>query len=60
MIGCVCILTGCLFFWIEQARISKNLAASKSTILQNNAVKSANEQLEKAKLELQAEEDEYV
>ncbi len=49
-----------VFFWIEQSRIARNVAASKSALLQNNAVKSANEQLEKAKLDLQAEEDEYA
>jgi hypothetical protein len=57
-IGVVFLLTGVIFFWIEQTRISRNVAASRSTVMQNNAVKLANEQLEKAKLELQAEEDE--
>eukprot|EP00047_Mylnosiga_fluctuans_P011249 m.20221 g.20221 ORF g.20221 m.20221 type:complete len:222 (+) comp3512_c1_seq1:51-716(+) len=59
-IAVVFLLTGVIFFWIEQTRISRNIAASRSTIQQNNAVKAANEQLEKAKLELQAEEDELV
>ncbi len=35
-------------------------AASRNTLQQINAVKAANEQLEKAKLDLQAEEDECV
>ena len=56
----ILVLTGLAFFWIEQARIMKNNAASRTTLQQIAAIKGANEQLEKAKLDMQAEEDECV
>lgn len=60
IIASILVLTGLAFFWIEQARIMKYNAVSRTTAQQNNAMKVANEQLEKAKLDMQAEEDELV
>ena len=50
--------TGLVFFWIEQTRIARNLATAKVGLMQNKEVESANVRLEKAKADLQAEEDE--
>ena len=56
----VLIVTAFLFFTVEQSRIAGNIAKSKKALEQNAAVKAANEKLEEAKTDLQAEEDECV
>lgn len=60
VIAVVLLVTCFVFFTIEQSRISGNLAASRTALLQNNAIKSQNLMLESAKRELQDEEDELV
>ena len=59
-IAVVLIVTAFLFFTVEQSRIAGNIAKSKKALEQNAAVKAANEKLEEAKTDLQAEEDELV
>eukprot|EP00052_Salpingoeca_macrocollata_P011482 m.88546 g.88546 ORF g.88546 m.88546 type:complete len:221 (-) comp18075_c0_seq3:126-788(-) len=54
------VVTGFVFFSIEQSRIAGNFAASRAALAQNNKIKHANSLLEQAKLELQGEEDELV
>lgn len=53
-------LTAFLFFTIEQSRIAGNMAKSRNSLAQNNAIKNANSMLEASKQELQEEEEEYV
>eukprot|EP00051_Salpingoeca_urceolata_P006458 m.85341 g.85341 ORF g.85341 m.85341 type:complete len:222 (-) comp14842_c1_seq2:265-930(-) len=60
LVAVVVVTTGFVFFTIEQSRISSNLAASRTALAQNNAIKNANNLLEQARGELQSEEDELV
>jgi hypothetical protein len=49
-----------IFFSVEQSLIAGNLATSRASVTQNNAIRDSNERLEDAKGELQDEEDEQV
>eukprot|EP00049_Salpingoeca_infusionum_P017645 m.353872 g.353872 ORF g.353872 m.353872 type:complete len:219 (-) comp16849_c0_seq1:255-911(-) len=59
-IALIFVITGFLFFSIEQRRIAGNLTKSKAAMAQNAEIKVNNEKLLRAKAELQEEEDALV
>jgi hypothetical protein len=58
--GLILLVSIFIFFSVEQSLIASNLAVSRASLAQNNAIRDSNEKLDEAKEELQDEEDECV